>query len=240
MRLKFHLFTLSILFLLLNGCGPPERVIRPGGTEHLPLFHNRTMKYVEYNGGRETEYTMSMRYIGGGRVRIFPLTFSGVDRGYCEFISRGSQVVFATDRPRTALAPRRTLDEYRQLWLDEKALSGEAWTDEDVGTQTVFAGYESVSVPAGKFYDCWKMVVEAMPVLFDSLDARHTRGDLSDEEYARETEQAGWIVVRWFAPGVGLVKEQIGSSEHTRELVEVVNPGYGQTSQTTKDKTDTE
>jgi hypothetical protein len=30
------------------------------------------------------------------------------------------------------------------------------------------------------------------------------------------------VVQRWFAPGVGLVKEQLGTPEHVRELVAIV------------------
>ena len=64
-------------------------------------------------------------------------------------------------------------------------------------------------------------------VLFDE------RGEIDEESYQKQLEYAKLVIVRWFAPEVGLVKEQIGSPDFTRELVAVENKGwYSDTLQT--------
>ncbi|HEY3293894.1 MAG TPA: hypothetical protein VGL38_00495 [bacterium] len=219
-----HAFFIG-LFLIIAGCGGgPERIILRGGTEHLPLLDDRVMRYRETVGTEEHTYTMHMYYAGGRAIRVYPVVVKGIDLGQCMFRSKGDLVYFGTNNPRTALS---ALPEYRQLWVDETAKPGEEWEDMDTGTKTLFEGFETVTVPAGTFDNCYKTTTIVLPTFMDSLNAWRERGEFTPEEYNDWSAGANDRVVRWFAPGVGLVKEQINGSDHVRELEEVVKPGTG-------------
>ncbi|RPH93719.1 hypothetical protein EHM69_09470 [candidate division KSB1 bacterium] len=216
----------SLLFILLFlwGCGGPEGVALRGGTEHLLLLDKRTLQYQERYRGETVPYTLIMRYTGGQDIRVYNLEFRGIEMGRCRLISKDQQVFFETTKPLTKFD---YLPEYRQLWVDESVLSGGEWEDFDVGTNTVVAPSETVTVPAGTFSNCYKTVTSAFPSFVDSLEVWRGEGLISEEEYQQQKSAAGIAVVRWFASGVGLVKEQIGSPDHVRELVEVKRPGTG-------------
>jgi len=216
---------IGFLALLPLGCRGPERVVLRGGTEHLPLLHDRLLRYQERRGGETIDYTMELKYHGGRAVREFGAEFKGIEMGRCNFISKGQLVYFETNRPLTA---GDVLPEYRQLWVDESADQGDSWDDYDTGTVTVYAGREPVSVAAGNFNDCYKTVTTALPSLADSLKAFLDRDEMHREEFDRESQNAKMTIVRWFAPGVGLIKEQFDSPDYERELVEIVRPGVGQ------------
>ncbi|MBK6766673.1 MAG: hypothetical protein IPG71_10265 [bacterium] len=120
---------------------------------------------------------------------------------------------------------------YDQVWVDEGAEVDSLWTDPTVGTESLVAGYESVTVPAGTYDDCLKMVITPLPELRDSVEARYQRDESDEQLYLQEKEAASWQTVRWFANGVGLVKEQIGPSGDARivrELLAVDVKGTGQ------------
>ena len=74
-------------------------------------------------------------------------------------------------------------------------------------------------------------LTRARPELFDTLSAWRERGEIKPAEYAHERENAEQLVVRWFAPGVGLVKEQIGSAI-IRVLTGIEKEGTGLTDTT--------
>jgi len=210
--------------MLLSGCGGPERAPLRGGTEHLLLLHGRELRYEERVGEEVKPYTLRLTYSGGDMVRVFEAQFRGLDFGRCSFISNRTQVFFETNRPTTAL---QELPEYREAWVDEEAKPGDVWLNEDTGTETAFAGYESISVPAGTFSECYKTVTVGSETLLDSLEVWLARGAIEQGEYDAQMAAAEVVVVRWFASGVGLVREQIGNSDHVRELVAVVRPGTG-------------
>lgn len=212
-----------VILALACGCGGPQKVALRGGTEHLLLLHDRLLRYQERTGERTRTFTLRLLYAGGRSVRVYEAVFDGVDPGRCAFLSSGTQVFFETNRSPMAL---ELLPEYRQLWVDEAAAVGDSWQDEDTGTETVFAGYETVTVPAGTYQNCYKTVTTASRALTDSLSAWRSRGRLSDEEYQSRADEAARVVVRWFASGVGLVKEQL-APDHVRELLAVVRPGTG-------------
>jgi hypothetical protein len=215
---------LSVLFLLV-GCGEgPERTVLRGGTEHLPLLDSRVMRYREKIGAEERTYTMQMRYAGGKLVRVYPLLFKGLDLGHCMFRSNGPQVLFSTDKPLTAMM---ALPEYRQLWVDETAKAGDEWEDKDVGTKTTLEGFETITVAAGTYEKCYKTVTTVEPAFMDSLDSWRERGSMTPDEYDDWAKDAHDRTVRWFASGVGLVKEDVNNGERVRELVAVVKPGTG-------------
>ena len=217
-------YSLLFVFLTVWGCGGPERVALRGGTEHLLLLHHRTLKYEERTGSEVRPYTIRMFYSGGRTVRVYELQIKGADFGRCRFVSKDKQVDFETNKPVTAL---QDVPEFRQLWVDETAGPGDDWFDPDTGTQTVVAASETVTVPAGTYESCYKTVTTGTPELMDSLDVWRERGELPDEIYQSQMAAARAVVIRWFASGVGLVKEQIGSPDHVRELVAVSEPGTG-------------
>lgn len=214
-------------FILLLGCTKgPERVAFLGGTSHMPLREERVLRYQEQRAGDVKEYRLTMSYSGGHRSKVYALRFKDAAFGECELISKDSLVYFSTTKPLTAMVPRGSAPEWRELWLDENAKRGEAWVNEQTGTQTVYAGNETLEVPAGTFTHCYKTVTEGLPELADSLLLRRDRGDLTGQEYENEIANAKLVVVRWFAPGVGLVREQVGS-EIIRVLAEVEQEGRG-------------
>ncbi len=213
--------------VLLVGCTKgPERVAFLGGTSHMPLREERLLRYQEQRAGELRDYKLSMFYSGGHRSKVYALRFKGATFGECEFISKDSSVYFSTTEPLTAMVPRGSAPEWRELWVDETARYGETWVNDETGTQTVYAGNETLEVPAGTFANCYKTVTEAVPELADSLLMRRDRGDLTGPEYERELANTKFVVVRWFAPGVGLIREQVGS-EIIRVLAEVEKEGRG-------------
>lgn len=184
----------------------------------------RVLRYQELRGGKLRDYTVTFYYHGGREFKEFSATFHGIEAGACSFISSETQVIFETTMPLTAMA---ILPEYRQLWVDEAANYGDAWQDLDTGTETVYAGRESVSVPAGDFPDCYKTVTVTLPALRDTLDAWRAAERIKPVDYERVMANSKLTVIRWFAAGVGLVKEQLGGPDHVRELTAIVETGTG-------------
>lgn len=216
---------LGMLALLLSGCGGgPERNVLRGGTRHLPLLHDRTLKYVERTGSETKSYSIRLFYSGGHEFRVYSIKTTGVDLGHTEFISDSAHVWYVTSQPLTAIVP---LDQYQELWVDESAKEGTVWHDEFTGQQTVFAGYETIEIGSSTYPDCYKTVTTPEPFYLDSLTAWRDRGAIGDDEFNARAANAGMVVVRWFAQGVGLVREQFGNSGRVRELVSIENPGVG-------------
>lgn len=215
---------LIILALLTVSCGGPRRVPLRGGTEHLLLLDGRVLQYHEVRDGKTREFTLTLHFNGGTLAREFAAEFRGLKMGACSFISTDTQVIFETMQPFTAMA---VLPEYRQVWVDETAQFGDAWQDLDVGTETVFAGLETITVPAGTFADCYKTVTVTLPALQDTLAAWRAGGIINEADYEQMTANAELTIIRWFAAGVGLIKEQIGGSNHVRELTAILATGKG-------------
>jgi hypothetical protein len=225
-RVKLRRSLLFVFVLILAGCGGPERVALRGGTEHLPLLHHRTLRYIERKGSEEHRFTMGMIYSGGRSVRSYEVRMKGLDLGHCRFISKDQRVYFETNQPTTALLD---VPEFRQLWVDETADAGDGWQDQDTGTETVVAYSETVTVPAGTFKDCYKTVTTGSAELMDSLTAWRERDVLPREVFQSEVAAARAPVVRWFAAGVGLVRVQFGGPDHLWELEAVADTGSGRT-----------
>lgn len=227
-RLTVACFTAGAFMVLMlagcNGCNGPERTVLRGGTVHLPLAHNRVLRYQETEDGKVTRYTIRMIYAGGEKIRVYDLEWKGLEHGFSSLLSSGAKVYYETQQPLTAVVDQ---SHYRELWIDEDANEGADWNSDDVGINTVFAGYETVTVPAGTYADCYKTVSTVQPVYLDSLKAALERSEMSADVYHDLVQRAGLVVIRWFAAGVGLVKEQIGEPTHVRELVAVERDGMG-------------
>ncbi|MDD5087616.1 MAG: hypothetical protein PHI18_02295 [bacterium] len=216
---------LLLLALMTVGCGGPERVVYRGGTQHFPLLHDRLLRYQERTGGNTREFTLLFRYAGGRSIRVYQGIYEGIEPDRCNFLSRDSLVTLETPYP---LTNSNYLPAYRQLWVDENAAPGDSWIDEDTATETTFSGFEDVTVPAGRYSRCYKTVTTVVPGFADSLRARRDRDEVPGRDYERLMANGKLVIVRWFAPGVGLVKEQLGSEDRARELIEIVQPGRGE------------
>jgi hypothetical protein len=227
-RIARAVLWLTVLAALAAGCSGPERRYPLAGTEHFPLRDRRTLSYRQTRNGRITNYTWRLRWLGGNRIKVFALDVDGLDFGECTITQIDSAVVFVTTAPLTMLESPQLEPEFRQAWVDETVAHGDDWTDPDTGTRTVFTGFESVTVPAGTFPRCYRTVTEATTELLDSLSARLDQGTLTPAEHAQQLAQARLVVSRWFAPGIGLVKEQIGSPDFIRELIAVTDSGRGE------------
>jgi hypothetical protein len=218
---------LSVAFILLAaGCGSvgPDRTVLRSGTRFFPLLHDRELRYVDKNGGVSTPYSLRMVYGGGNLVRTYFADFKGLDTQRYGFVCEDSSVFFVSTTINTPLSGQ---PEYRDLWVKEPADEGDQWENEVSGELTVVAGYETVTVPAGTFQNCLKTVTTVQQVFMDSLTAWKERGAIDDGQYNSWAKFAGYVTTRWFAQGVGLVKEQLGSVDHVRELTAIVKPGTG-------------
>ena len=221
-------FIALFLMLTFTGCGiDQEPVYYKGGTAHFPLLHGRVYRYEARTGSESKEFTMTLSYFGGHSLKLYPLKFDGIKMGNCEFQSEGSMLYYETTQPRTNLEPIESLGVFRELWIREGAEKGDSWENHDTGTQTLFAGYEDATVPAGTFKECYKTVSVALPELIDSLKARHNRSQLSDKSFEIKMNEANKPVARWFALNVGLVKEDFANGVLIRELVSIDQPGVG-------------
>jgi len=228
-RLIFSaLFVGMTMVVMIGGCGGchegPERTVLRGGTDHLPLRHDRLLRYRETENGVTANYTVRMVYAGGNRIRVYDLESECIQHPFSSLLSMDKKVYYETQQPLTAVTDQ---PHYRELWLDEDADEGANWDSEDTGTTTVFEGYEPVTVPAGAFPSCYKTITTVQPVYLDSLRAYHGRSEMDDATFDKLSARAGMVTIRWFAPDVGLVKEQIGDRSHVRELVAVEREGIG-------------
>ena len=213
--------------MLLVGCGESYKREAPrGGTEYFPLYEDRQLRYRVIEYGKSSEYSMKLRFLGGDQYKVFAASFEGKAPGGIEFRSHGQQLEAITQYSYTSLESPEKKSEFSQMWIDESLEPGGFWSDTDTGTQTVFAGYEDVTVPAGTFTDCYKTVTEALPELPDSINARFDRGEMDGEMLAQQLDNAKLVIIRWFARGVGLVKEKVGTSRFERELLAVENKGW--------------
>lgn len=207
-----------------------ERKPYRGGIEFLPLLENRILEYRESADGEETIYELKFHYIGGREWKVYTVTGDNSPYGGFELQSDGVLVEAVSNLSYTSLEPRDEVAEYAQVWVDDGAEVDSAWIDPTPGTETIVAGFETVSVPAGRFEECLKTVVTPLPEVKDSVEARYARGALNEDQYLREREYAAWQTVRWFAAEIGLVKEQLGppgQARIVRELLAVKSEGVG-------------
>ena len=196
----------------------------------MPLLDSRILRYRQKSNGETSEYTLTLKYIGGRAWKVYTVKDKDIPYGELEFSSNGVIVEAATRMSLTSLESRRTVGAFNQVWVDEGADVDSVWYDEQTGTETVVAGYERVTVPAGTFEDCLKTVTTPLAEIADSIEARYQRGDSNEQLYLKEKEVVNWQTVRWFAAGVGLIKEQVGpqgEAKIVRELIAVEAEGSG-------------
>lgn len=217
--------------LLWGGCGElPERKVYRSGTDFFPLLEGRKLRYRESADGETREYTMTFRYIGGREWKVYEVKGDDLPYGAIEFQSDGRIVEAVTMLSMTSLESRLHTGQFNQVWLDDGVSEDSAWQDFAPGTETLVAGFETVTVPAGRYEECLMTVTTPLPEVKDSVEARYNRDEMKEPAYLRERELANWQTMRWFAHGVGLVKEQIGPPGEiriVRELLAIEEEGYG-------------
>lgn len=196
----------------------------------MPLLDGRKLRYINKEAGDTYEYTLTLKYIGGRDWKVFTTEDEDIPYGAIEFTSNGIVVETSTLVSYTSLESRRVVSSFNQVWVDEDARVDSIWFDEQPGTETLVAGFETVTVPAGTYEECMKTVATPLPEIADSVEARYQRGDASEEQYIKEREVVNWQTVRWFAHGVGLVKETLGPPGEvkvSRELLAIESEGAG-------------
>jgi hypothetical protein len=186
---KIFLLLLLLFPILISGCSEAyQRVVPRAGTDFMPLYEDCQLRYRVVEYGETYEYSMKLRYLGGEEYKVFKASFiNGEAPGGIEFTSHKQQVIAVTQFSLTSLESPLRMSEFTQIWIDEALQPGDYWTDQDTGTQTVFAGYDDVTVPAGTYTACYKTVTEALPVLVDSIRARFERKDEDMDEELRNS-----------------------------------------------------
>jgi len=208
----------------------PQRTVFRGGVDYMPLLDGRKLVYRETDEGERDDYSLTLHYIGGRNWKIYSVVEEETPYGRIEFESNGVVLRVSTQISLTSLESRKSIGAFTTVWLDGNAPEDSAWFDELTGTETLVAGYENVTVPAGSYTECLKTVSTPLPDLADSLEARYERSEIDEKQYTLERTFLNWQTVRWFASGVGLIKEQIGPPGETkilRELVAVEVEGTG-------------
>lgn len=210
------------LCVLMSSCGGEKLPAKRTGITHFPLVDGRIYVYRETVENKSFDFTIETRFGGGTKYPVYFLRVEGADWGQCLFMLQDSSVVFVSSKPEARLEAPELTPEYRQTWMDETIDEGNYWDDPDTGTRTVLASLnESVTTPAGTYDFCARTVTETLPELFDSLTARLSGGRITQSEYDQQSARARDVIERWFAPGVGFVKERFRQSGVVRELVAI-------------------
>ncbi|MBU1707197.1 hypothetical protein KKB28_04705 [bacterium] len=202
---------LLTLFLVISCNKSKEPLGEDYGIAYLPLRDNQTFTYQRQCGDNTEQVTRELRLVKGDletpEFRIIEKDGESFD----QFLRhQGNAVVYLTEKPLARLEDFAEGQLYLSTWLLDGATNGDYWEDEETGLRTAVAGFESVTVPAGTFEDCIKTVVESTDLLLEVIEKRGEQSGLSEEMLAVELEDAKELCIRWFAWGVGLVKEEKG------------------------------
>ena len=203
---------ISIYLLTLVSC--TKRTVELGedyGITYLPLRDGQTYTYQRQCGEETKQLTRRLRIVKGD---IENPEFRVIEKGgdsFDQFLRhQGNAIVHLTEKPLERLEDLGEGQLYLSTWLLDGAMSGDYWEDNETGLRTAVAGFESVTVPAGTFGDCIKTVTEPTAILLEVVEKRGEQTGLSAEQIAIELENARELCIRWFARGVGLVKEVKG------------------------------
>ncbi|MFH1009738.1 MAG: hypothetical protein V1784_00710 [bacterium] len=180
------------------------------GIAYLPLRDGQKFVYQRECDGRVEPIVMELSFVQGDlETPEFRVDASGMgDR----FLRRqGNAIVCLMERPPARLRELAQGELYLSTWLLDGATPGTFWEDEDTGLRTAVAGFESVTTPAGTFESCMKVTIEATEILWEVTEERIRRDQLSPEQEDAICEDLSQICIRWFARGVGLVKEEHGA-----------------------------
>ncbi|MBL0063358.1 MAG: hypothetical protein IPP40_18210 [bacterium] len=158
-----------LLSLFFNSCGgTPTRIVFRGAARNICLLDSRVVRYRQKGSGETSEYTLTFKYIGGRAWKVYTAKGDNLPYGELEFSSNGTIVEAATQMSLTSLESRNTVGAFNQVWVDEMDVDS-VWYDEQTGTETVVAGFERVTVPAGTFDECLKTVTTPLAEIADPV-----------------------------------------------------------------------
>ncbi len=181
------------------------------GITYLPLRDGQTYTYQRQCDGSTEQLTRRLRIIKGDIETPEFRVFEKGGESFDQFLRhQGNAVVHLTEKPPARLEEFDEGQLYLSTWLLDGASPGSYWENEETGLRTAVAGFESVTVLAGTFDDCIKVVTEPTDILLEVIEKRAEQRGLSAEQIAVELESAKELCIRWFARGVGLVKEEKG------------------------------
>ena len=214
---------LLTLFTVLS-CTKSDRPLGEDyGIVYLPLMDAQTYTYQRQCGENTEQLTHRLRIVKGDlEAPEFRVIVKGAE-SFDQFLRhQRNAVVHLTEKPLARLMELNEGQLYLSTWLLDSASRGDYWEDEETGLRTAVAGFESVTVLAGTFDDCIKTVTEPTDILLEVIEKRGKQNGLSAEQIAVELENARELCIRWFARGVGLVKEEKGDcrlelSSHIRQ-----------------------
>lgn len=201
----------SAIVLAIVSCSPS--VTRLGtnlGIAYLPLRDGMKHVYQRECDGQVEPITMALQFVKGDlETPEFRVDAPGVGDMFLR--RQGNAVVCLMERPPARLKELAEGELYLSTWLLDGATPGTFWEDEDTGLRTAVAGCEAVTTPAGTFSDCIKVTIEATEILWEVTGERIRRDKLSPEQEDAISESLSYVCIRWFARGVGLVKEEHGA-----------------------------
>ncbi len=202
---------LLTLFTVLSCSKSKQPLGEDYGIAYLPLRDGQTYTYQRQCNEQTEQLTRRLRIIKGDIETPEFRVFEKGGESFDQFLRhQGNAVVHLTEKPPARLEEFDEGQLYLSTWLLDGATRGDYWEDEETGLRTAVAGFESVTVLAGTFDDCIKTVTEPTDILLEVIEKRGEQNRLSAEQIAVELENARELCIRWFARGVGLVKEEKG------------------------------
>lgn len=199
-----------LLSLVIVSCSTSSRKLGEDlGITYLPLRDGQKYTYHRQRGDRSEQLTCRLQFVEGDRTTP---EFRAIGQDTREIFLRRQKdaIVCLTEDPPARLKQLPAGQLYLSTWLLDGATRGVFWEDEETGLRSVVAAFEAVTTPAGTFDDCIKIVIEPMDILLEVMEVRGERQGRSSEEIAAELRAVSEVRVRWFARGVGLVKEEKG------------------------------
>jgi hypothetical protein len=208
---QYLLPSLALLIVLLAAaCSKPGgKLGNDYGIAYLPLRDGQKFVYQRDCGGRAERIIRELSLVRGD-LETPEFRVNEVGAGDMFLRRQGNAVVCLSDKPRARLKMLGEGELYLSTWLLDGATPGTFWEDEDTGLRTAVAGFESVTTPAGTFDDCIKVTIEATEILWQVTEERIRRENLSPEQEDAISEALAQVCIRWFARGIGLVKEEDG------------------------------
>lgn len=199
------------LALAVMSCSAPSRKLGEDlGIAYLPLRDGQKYTYSRQCGDESEQFSVELKFVEGD---LATPEFRVINRDGSDIFLRRQRdaVVCLTDAPLGRLKELAAGQLYLSTWLLDGTTTGTYWEDEETGLRSAVAGFESVTTPAGAFDDCIKITIEPTDILLEVMRLRAEQQGRSAHEIAAELNAAAEVRVRWFAQGVGLVKETHGN-----------------------------
>lgn len=211
-RAALQCLGLTTVLAIVSCSSPSAKLPTNHGIPYLPLRDGMKYVYQRECDGRVEPITMALQFVKGD-LETPEFRVDAPSVGDMFLRRQGNVVVCLCERPQARLKELPEGELYLSTWLLDGAAPGTFWEDEDTGLRTAVAGYEAVTTPAGTFDDCIKVTIEATEMLWEVTKERIRRDKLSPEQEDAVCEGLSYVCIRWFARGVGLVKEEHGACQ---------------------------